>query len=55
MTTGDDDGTGRRRLVPKDILDHKGFYDEQKIPLNLLGIVETTDITVKQLNNVVLA
>lgn len=34
VTSGEDDGTGRRRLVPKDILDHKSFYDNQKIPLN---------------------
>ncbi len=34
VTTGDNDGTGRRRLVPKDILTHKGFYDAQKIPFS---------------------
>lgn len=33
VTTGEDDGTGRRRCVIKDVLTHKKFYDDQKIPL----------------------
>lgn len=34
VTTGPDDGTGRKRLVPADILTHKKAYDDQKIPLS---------------------
>lgn len=33
VTTGPDDGTGRKRLIMKDLLTHKTSYDNQKIPL----------------------
>ncbi len=33
VTTGPDDGTGRRRLIPKDLLTLKTAFDNQKIPL----------------------
>jgi hypothetical protein len=32
LTTGDDDGTGRKRLTLKDIVDLKGKFDAQEIP-----------------------
>lgn len=32
LTTGDDDGTGRRRLVRKDIIDLKAKLDKLKVP-----------------------
>lgn len=34
VTTGPDDGTGRKRLVPMDLLTHKKAYDDAKIPLS---------------------
>lgn len=42
-TTGPDDGTGRKRLIMKDVLTHKNAYDTQKIPLDKRILVLTSD------------
>lgn len=42
-TTGPDDGTGRKRLVIKDVLTHKNSYDTQKIPLEKRILVLSSD------------
>lgn len=43
ITTGEDDGTGRRRLIIKDILTHKKQYDDQKIPLQGRNLVLSSE------------
>lgn len=43
VTTGPDDGFGRKRLILKDILRHKKQYDDQKIPLDKRILVLTSE------------
>lgn len=43
VTTGADDGTGRKKILLKDILSHKKQYDAQKIPLQGRVLVLCSD------------
>ncbi|QEE51045.1 hypothetical protein FUA48_16110 [Flavobacterium alkalisoli] len=43
VTSGPDDGTGRKRLIMKDLVDHKKQYDSKKIPLAKRVLVLTSD------------
>ncbi|WP_136464937.1 hypothetical protein [Flagellimonas onchidii] len=42
-TTGPDDGTGRKRLIMKDVVTHKVSYDNQKIPLQGRNLVLSSE------------